>query len=547
MLVRFRAQVLAHPRRGAVAAAAAAAVWLSLAVLVTDPPYATGDEPAHVDYAWQVWHGGLPLFEEGLAFRPAGAVLPPVQWTAQHPPLYYLLVSWLVGPLADAGHPAAAVYAARVFNTLLAGAFVLVAWWSAGRVCRPGSPLPQLVALVAGLAAAVAHVGGAAFNDLVAAICVTALFGVGATAIRRGLDLPLGAGLCLLAGACALSRLSAAMTAAIVVAFVLTVAALRAARGRGRWAPVVALAVGGPTTPLAVAGWFYARNLALTGNVQGSHFDWALANQAQRVARPVWEVVLDPVTWARLPDFFWWAGRVAPTSAYAATTLAVTSILLLWIPLLLALAPRARRAVRRAAVPGRRRRRAGGFRGGPTPPLRGFRRGGPGADDWLVRAMLGVALGVAVCVQVVYGAGGGSLFPRYLLPVALPVFLGVAAGLAWWPRVLVPGWGGVATANFVTWLVAEIGTPSLPGLYQEPVALAVVAGLIGIAGSVVAIARTRRALETFPLDGGGGRASGTVPVGGGLAADGVGPEGGAVPDSGAGPAARLSRVRLGVH
>ncbi|GAA1870642.1 hypothetical protein [Myceligenerans crystallogenes] len=556
---RFRAEVLAEPGRAGVVAAAACAVLLSLAVLVTDPPYGTGDEPAHVDYAWQVWHGGLPVFEEGLAFRPAGAELPPVQWTAQHPPLYYLLVSWLVGPLADAGHPVAAVYAARVVNVLLAGAFVLVARWSAGRVCRPGSPLPQLAAMVAGTAAAVAHVGGAAFNDLVAALCVTTMFGAGATAIRRGLDLPLVAGLSLLMGAGALSRLSAAMTGAVIVAFVVAAAAVRAARGRGRWAPVVALAVGGPTTALAAAGWFYARNLALTGNLQGSHFDWAMANQLQRVARPVWQVVLDPVTWARLPDFFWWAGRVAPTSSYAATTLAVTSVLLLWIPLVLGLVPGAARVLRASGGLGRRLRRGGGAfttgrasgKGGHGD--RGLAGSGhgvgasaagahgvgasaagahgvgasagggaratagaslPGAGRW-VRAMLWTTLLVAVSVQVVYGANGGSLFPRYLLPVALPVFLGVAAGLARRPRLLVPLWGAVATANFVSFLVAELATPAKPGLYAEPTALAVAVGVLAVCGSVAATLAARRALSADPGRGAPGLARPAVPAGAG--------------------------------
>jgi hypothetical protein len=479
-VTRPLARFLADPRRAAVGAAAASAVLLSLTVLLTDPPYVTGDEPAHVDYAYQVWHGELPVFEEGLEFRPDGAVLPPVQWTAQHPPLYYLLVSWLVGPLVDAGHPAAAVYAARAVNTLLAGAFVLATWWSARRICRPGSTLPQLVALVAGLAAAVAHAGGNAYNDLVATLCVTTMFGVGATAIRRGLDTRLVVLLSLLAAACALSRLSAALIAVVIAGFVVLAGSVRAAQGRGGWGPVVGLAVGGPTTALAAAGWFYARNLALAGNIQGSHFDWALANQVREV-RPVWEVLLDPVTWARLPDFFWWAGRVPPTTPYSTTTLTVTAILLVWTPLLIALLARLTRHRSRTI---------------PAEHAVSAVDSGQPVDRLLVALLPWAAVVVSVSVQVLYTAASGGMYPRYLLPVALPIFLGVAAGLAWRPRLLVPLWAAVATADLISWLFAELTTPAQPGLYSEPVALAAAAGVLGVAGAALATWGAMRALRT---------------------------------------------------
>ncbi|GAB4085767.1 hypothetical protein GCM10028784_23970 [Myceligenerans cantabricum] len=470
-MTRSLVRLLADPHRAAVGAAVVSAVLLSLTVLLTDPPYATGDEPVHVDYAYQVWHGGLPVFEEGLRLRPDGARLAPVQWTAQHPPLFYLLVSWLVGPLADAGHPVAAVYAARTVNLLLAGGLVLAAWWSAGRICRPGSVLPQLVALLAGLAAVVAHAGGTAFNDLVATLCVTTMFGVGATAIRRGLAARLVVVLCLLAAACSLSRLSAALVAVVVGAFVVAAGTVRAAQRRGGWAPVVALALGGPATALAASGWFYARNLALTGNFQGSHFDWALANQ-DRVVRPVWQVVLDPVTWARLPDFFWWAGRVPPTTPYSATTLVVTATLLVWTPLVVALLTH--------------RRRRGG-----TPVHDDRERP---ADRWLVALLPWTAVVVSASAQVLYAAEGGGMYPRYLLPVVLPVLLGVAAGLARRPRLLVPLWAAVATGDLVSWLVAELTTPAEPGLYAEPVPLAAMAGFLGVCGVLGA---TWATLRTF--------------------------------------------------
>jgi len=67
-------------------------------------------------------------------------------------------------------------------------------------------------------------------------------------------------------------------------------------------------------------------------------------------------------------------------------------------------------------------------------------------------------------VQLTYATTGGGLYPRYLLPVVLPVALGVAAGLVRvpgrWP-VAVPAWAGVILVDMVLWLRA--GRPSAPG------------------------------------------------------------------------------------
>lgn len=460
---------------------------LSLTVALADAPYATGDEPPHVDYAYQVWHGDLPVFEDGLVLRPDGAWLAPVQWTAQHPPLYYLLVAPLVGPLADAGHPVAAVYAARGVNVLLSGVLVLAAWWSARRLTRPGSPLPPLVAFLAGAMPAAAHVGGSAYNDLLAATAVTTLFGLAATAIRRGLDARLITWLSLVAATCALTRLSAALIAAVVAGAALAAGAVRAAQGRGRWAPVAALALAGPGAVLATSGWFYLRNLELTGTVTGSHFDWALANQ-NRTERPVWAVLADPETWTRLPDLFWWAGRLPPNTALTLTTMVVTAALLVWAPLVLALVAAVRR--RRAAARGLLSPAASDEAGG-APVHR--------TDRLLLRALPVVAVAVAVTVQVTYAASSGGVYPRYLLVVSLPLCLAIAAGLAVRPGRLVPAWTALTLLDLAVWLTVELTTPAPPGYYAElplPAAAVGVLAAGAVAVSAALALRANRAVAT---------------------------------------------------
>lgn len=456
---RMRPWVRAWPRTGAtaehlaLACAVLTGMLLAAMVALADAPYATGDEPPHVDYAYQVWHGDLPVFEDGLALRPDGAWLAPVQWTAQHPPLYYLLIAPFVGPLADAGHPVAAVYAARGVNVLLSGVLVLASWWSARRLTGPGSVLPVLVAFLAGAMPAAAHVGGNAYNDLLATLGVTVLFGLAATAVRRGLDARLIALLSLVAAACALTRLSAALIAAVIAGVALAAGAVRAAQGRGRWGHVIALAVAGPGAVLATSGWFYLRNLELTGTITGSHFDWALANQ-NRQERPLWAVLADPETWLRLPDLFWWAGRLPPNTPLTVTTLIVTALLLVWTPLVIAL----------------------------VTTLRARGPAGGGVDSLLLRVLPAAAVVVSVCVQVAYASSSGGVYPRYLLVVALPLCLAIAAGLAVRPRLLVPAWTAVTVLDLAVWLTVELATPAAPGYYDElPLPAAAVGGLAAVA------------------------------------------------------------------
>lgn len=478
----YPARVTRSPARSlgaerlAVLAGVLTGVLLALTVALADAPYATGDEPAHVDYAYQLWHGDLPVFEDGLRLRPEGAWLPPVQWTAQHPPLYYLLIAPLVGPLADAGHPVAAVYAARGVNVLLSGVLVVAAWWSARRLTRPGSTLPVLVAFLTGSMAAVAHVGGSAYNDLLAATCVTVLLGLVGTAVRRGLDARLIALISLVAAAAALTRLSAATLAVAVAGVAVVAGAVRARQGRGRWGPVVALLLVGPATVLATSGWFYLRNLVLTGTVTGSHFDWALANQ-NRTVRPVWAVLVDPVTWTRLPDVFWWAGRQPPNDPYTITTLVVTAVLLVWTPLVLALVAARRRARR---FP-------------PTPDVGSADDPGAGRTDRLLLLAVPVtAVVVAVTMQVLYAASSGGVYPRYLLVVALPLCLAVAAGLSTRPSRLVPVWTAITVTDLLVWLAVELSSVPPAGYYPElPVAAVAVACCACGAAAVSAAAAVR--------------------------------------------------------
>jgi hypothetical protein len=108
----------------------------------------TSDETAHMDYAYQVWLGRLPVFQHGLLFRPPGANVPPVQWEAQHPPLFYLITAPVVGPLINGGHWLSAVLAGRACCVVVAAACIVALSW-AGSLVSQGNRLSWAIAVPA--------------------------------------------------------------------------------------------------------------------------------------------------------------------------------------------------------------------------------------------------------------------------------------------------------------------------------------------------------------------------------------------------------------
>jgi hypothetical protein len=179
------------------------------------------------------------------------------------------------------------------------------------------------------------------------------------------------------------------------------------------------------------------------------------------------------VTWARLPDVFWWAGRLPPSNPYIITTLVLTALLLLWTPLVIA----GRAALRRA-----RRLTHGSMAGNADDP------GAGRTDGLLLLALPAGAVVVAVTMQVLYAANSGGIYPRYLLVISLPLCLAVAAGLLTRLRRYLPVWTAISLVDLVVWLAVELSTAPPAGYYAElPVPAAVVAALA--CGTAVVSAR----------------------------------------------------------
>ncbi|WP_189670357.1 hypothetical protein [Promicromonospora soli] len=466
-------------------------VLAALVQALVVPPLHTGDETAHLDYAYQVWTGHLPVFEAGTVLTPDVGSVPPVQWVAQHPPLYYVLLAPVVGPMVDGGHLIGAVYAARLVNVLAVGLLVAVAAWATRRAFPGRSPLsgavtggipPALVtALVVTATAWVARVGGSAYNDVLAALLTTWLFGLAASAIRSGLTWPRTVLLVVVSALCLGTRLHTMVMVGTMVGAVLIAALLpdrSAVAHPRRAARAWALALGVPLAVAAATGWFWLRNFRLTGSVTGGHPDWA-ADNLDRVARPVGEVVLDPAVWARLLAVF--GHGPAPDAVV---------VLLLAVPALLAVIGTARAVI--AAV------RA--VSGGAGPGI------GPDTSRILIVAAGGLAVAATLAMQMMYTAGGGSPHPRYLLLVIAPLALVVARGLVelerFGPRALpwgIAAWCAVPLVDQALWIA--VSAPRYAGTWPgAPLSVTGAWVAWGAACVCVAVAVTRLAAPRVVAD-----------------------------------------------
>ncbi len=264
--------------------------------------FATGDEVAHADYAVRVYHGELPVFEDGQRFTPPVHV-PSMQTSAQHPPLYYLLAAPLVGPFADRGEWREADAAGRALSVVLgAGCLLAMAWAAAVLVTRRRAlwalATPALVAPFLPFIAVSASI----YNDTLAILAGAIAVGVAIRVLQRGLSSRLLVAAMAIGSAGMLARASFFLTLAALVGAVGLAPLLH---GPGSWRRRLLRGVGAGAAVLAAvavtSGWFYLRNVRLTGNLLGGHADYAVRvlNRSTSTisqvltSEPFWTVHLD--------------------------------------------------------------------------------------------------------------------------------------------------------------------------------------------------------------------------------------------------------------
>jgi len=471
-----------------------AGVLLTFAVLATLQaftihPFHPPDEMSHVGYALEVSHGDLPTIETPIP----GQEMPLLQhrvdvsrpvnrtiWTANHPPLYYLVAAVPLRLGVELGHPLGGIRAARMVNVVisLAGLALIVLL---ARELVPARPelwvgAAALAALVPGFVQTSAIV----YNDALMFTLTTGTLLLIARVLRRGpTDWRLGL-LAVLAAAAALTR----STGLIVVAMAALAVVVAVARDAGRPARtriLLATAAGGAIvlTAVATAGWFYLRNRQIYGSTTGTG---ALLRKFSRSRRgTVPQMLVEPDFWRSQLRRLW------DDSAGPSGTNPVTKWWCLTFVPLLGLALAGMRWLR-WALP-------------PRTPL---------ALAWL--ACLGVA-GLVELSAVSFYSLGGNAHGRYALP-ALSVFaVAAAAGVVALPGVralpLIAALPLLLVVNVIVWqryLDVTLDPPegenpiihALQVAHLSPSVLVPAGGLLvlGLAGQVWALwsLSARRAL-----------------------------------------------------
>jgi 4-amino-4-deoxy-L-arabinose transferase-like glycosyltransferase len=429
--------------RVALIAAAVATLLMCGAVAIATAPLGTMDETAHLDYAYQVWHGRLPVFENGLLFHPPPpARVPPVQWESQHPPLFYALEAPVVGPLLNAGHWIVATMAARLVNCVISALSVLAIAFAAGSAAvRERGRWMILSAAAATTIGAITFVGGTAYSDPLLTLLSALAAGLAVRAVRRGLS---RAGLAL---ACLVAALGALARAEFVIALPVLATGLAIAgwlhcdRGTTKRIESALLAGLAPVVAAGMAaGWFYLRNQRLTGSFSGSQPTFA-SEQLGRVHQSIFGVLHDDRFWISQVSVLRHPldGRATTFGdRYAVDTRTLVTLFGL---AMVAGSLMAVRALWRA-VRSRDRVRVA------------------------VIGLLAMLLVATFGYEVSYASSGGGIITRYLLPAAVPICMIVAAGIQTVPVRFQPAalaaYLGICYALFAWWLV---GAPHSGGAF----------------------------------------------------------------------------------
>ena len=395
-----------------VAGVGLAGVLLTFAVLAslqafTIPPFHPHDEVSHVGYALAVSRGDLPtidtpipggetpLLQRQLTNRkPANRTI----WTANHPPLYYLVAAVPLRLGVDRGRPLGGVRAARLINIgiSLAGLALVVLLAQELVPARPelGVAAAGLAALVPGLMRTSAFV----YNDALMFTLATAALVLIARVLRWGATPRRVALLAALAAASALTRATGLLVAAVAAVAVL-VAVLLHDRRPARVRTLLAVAAGAAVVvvTVAAAGWFYLRNRGLYGSATGTGELLQKFSRAPRGTIP--QALVDASYWHDHLRRLW-----ELTEGPSAHDLASRSWGLTFLPVL-GLALAGARWLLRRAVPPR-----------PAPLL-----------AWL--ACLGMAVLVELSAVSFYSLGGNP-HGRYLLPALSVLAVAAATGLA---------------------------------------------------------------------------------------------------------------------
>lgn len=244
----------------------------------TVPRFLPADETSHVGYALALSHGELPALDSKVPDEVPGMPLyfrlRREIYTANHPPLYYLVVALPLGLGVRSGHPVAGMELARLFTVALTAIGAVAVWWTARTLIPDRRDVALLAAALTVLLPAVPRFAGTVHNDGFALAMSAVAIAVSVRLLASG---PTRRRLLAAATAAATLTLTRAVgiPAAGLVASAATASIL--VHSRRPMATRVGRAV---TAGAGVAGvaclasaWFWRRNKQLYGDIAGSAYN----------------------------------------------------------------------------------------------------------------------------------------------------------------------------------------------------------------------------------------------------------------------------------
>ena len=419
-----------------IAGAVLAVVVLGLVGAWTIPLFGPVDEASHYGYAVELSRGRLPTIdtpvptdgvqrlERVMARRDSARR---TIWTANHPPLFYLLEAGPLGAGTATGHELGALRLGRVLVVVLAGLGVALVGVLT-RLLLPGRPALAVVAAgTTALIPTLVNTSSVLFNDSLSFLTSTAVLVAAVAWLVRGPSRARLAVLAAAAAAAAATRASGLLVVGVAGLAVLAGSWLHRApagsgeRSAGRLRGLAAALGPAAAVGAAVAltsGWFWLRNLRLYGDLTGSGV--LLARFGRTPRGSFVDMLAAPRYWLVHAQRLWDPSFDFPISRTSLTRW-------LW---LLGLVPLAGLALATA-----RRLGWAGWRGrvGPLAArvLGAARRGrDPGLAlpaAWLLGLGL---LGLLEVSVAAFAAQGGGAHARYLLPGAGILGALAAVGLA---------------------------------------------------------------------------------------------------------------------
>lgn len=235
--------------------------------IMSAPLLGSRDAPLHMDYVWQVYNGDLPSNPDGPQLD-IGKPLPPIQYTANHPPLYYTILAPFAGPFIEEGSWRRAALSGRLvtlgISLLTTAVFMWAAWMIAEKrkllyaVSVPGI-LTSFTMYV--------QISGAVYSDIAVVLTSTIGLALSVTAVKYGVSKWVLVAFAVTASLGMLSKVSFVSVLGIMIISVYIAAFLHLEaswKHKIRRATFHALAVIVPT--VITSGWFYWHNYQVSGN-----------------------------------------------------------------------------------------------------------------------------------------------------------------------------------------------------------------------------------------------------------------------------------------